>query len=99
MPSICLYFVFFHRKYSENSENSLKIPLKGGGDWGGHKWGVRELNAFKLVMVIVVVRVAMMVSLENIHSEIIWVVLVLTIKLLRTDEIRRLWHTDRPTNI
>ena len=84
---MCLYFVFFHRKYSENSENSLKIPLKGGGDWGGHKWGVRELNAFKLVMVIVVVRVAMMVSLENIHSEIIWVVLVLPIKLLRKDEI------------
>ena len=53
---------------------------------------MRELNASKLVMVIVVVRVAMMVSLENtlqntIHSEIIWVVLVLTIKLLRKDEI------------
>ena len=47
---------------------------------------MRELNASKLVMVIVVVRVAMMVRLENIHSEIIWVVLVLPIKLLRKDE-------------
>ena len=48
---------------------------------------MRELNASKLFMVIVVVRVAMVVSLENIRSEIIWVVLVLTIKLLRKDEI------------
>ena len=31
-------------------------------------WGVRELNASKLVMVVVVVRVAMVVSLENMHS-------------------------------
>jgi len=26
MPSICLYFVFFRRKFSEKSENSLEIP-------------------------------------------------------------------------
>ena len=26
MPSICLYFVFFRRKFSEKSGNSLEIP-------------------------------------------------------------------------
>merc|ERR1712004_553812 len=26
MPSICLYFVFFRRKFSEKSENSPEIP-------------------------------------------------------------------------
>ena len=30
MPSICLYFVFFRRKFSEKSENSLEIPENSG---------------------------------------------------------------------